>query len=54
MLFTASTRSRQEIEALAAEARRLRSDVKISISYRGPRPKSDPRQLEFDLPEPPL
>ena len=31
MLFTASIRSRQEIEALAAEARRLRSDVKISI-----------------------
>jgi|SRR5215471_2648886 len=31
VLFTASIRSRQEIEALAAEARRLRSDVKISI-----------------------
>ena len=54
VLFTASTRSRQEIEALAAEARRLRSDVKISIRYRGPRPRSDPRQLELDLPEPPL
>ena len=31
MLFTASTRSRQEIEDLAAEARRLRSDVEIFI-----------------------
>ena len=30
-LFTASTRSRQEIEALAAEARRLRPDVKSFI-----------------------
>ena len=52
VLFTASTRSRQEIEDLAAEARRLRPDVKISI-----RPpamlRSDPRQLELDLePEP--
>ena len=51
MLFTASTRSRQEIKALAAEARRLRPDVKIFI-----RPsdgvatlRSDPRQLELDL-----
>ena len=31
MLFTASTRSRQEIEDLAAEARRLRPDVEIVI-----------------------
>ena len=31
VLFTASTRSRQEIEALAAEARRLRPDVEIFI-----------------------
>jgi hypothetical protein len=51
VLFTASTRSRQEVEALAAEARRLRPDVKIFI-----RPpdgaatlRSDPRQLELDL-----
>ena len=57
VLFTASTRSRREIEALAAEARRLRPDVKIFI-----RPsdgvatlRSDPRQLDLDLgPEPPL
>ena len=57
VLFTASTRSRREIEALAAEARRLRPDVKIFI-----RPpdgaamlRSEPRQLELDLgPEPPL
>ena len=51
VVFTASTRSRQEVEALAAEARRLRPDVKIFI-----RPpdgaatlRSDPRQLELDL-----
>ena len=51
VLFTARTRSRQEIEALATEARRLRPDVKIFI-----RPpdgaatlRSDPRQLELDL-----
>jgi hypothetical protein len=31
VLFTASTRSRQEIEDLAAEARRLRPDVEIFI-----------------------
>jgi len=31
VLFTASTRSRQEVEALAAEARRLRPDVEIFI-----------------------
>ena len=31
MLFTASTRSRQEIEELAAEARRLRPGVEIVI-----------------------
>jgi hypothetical protein len=31
VLFTASTRSRQEIEALAAAARRLRPDVEIII-----------------------
>ena len=61
MLFTASTRSRQEVEALAAEARRLRPDVKIFIrppdgaAYRAAMPRSDPRQLELDLgPEPPL
>ena len=55
VLFTASTRSRQEIEALAAEARRLRPDVKISIRYRGAMLSSGPRQLELDLePEPPL
>ena len=61
VLFTASTRSRQEIEALAAEARRLRPDVKIFIrppdgAARAARLRSDPRQLELDLerPEPPL
>jgi hypothetical protein len=59
VLFTASTRSRQEIEALAAEARRLRPDVKIIIrppdgAARAATLKSDPRQLELDLkPEPP-
>ena len=54
MLFTANTRSRQEIEALAAEARRLRPDVEIFIRYRGATLRSDPRQLELDLdPEPP-
>ena len=31
VLFTASTRSRQEIEDLAAEARRLRPNVEIII-----------------------
>jgi hypothetical protein len=31
VLFTASTCSRQEIEDLAAEARRLRADVEIII-----------------------
>ena len=31
VLFTASTHSRQEIEDLAAEARRLRPDVEIVI-----------------------
>ena len=31
VLFTASTRSRQEIEDLGAEARRLRPDVEIFI-----------------------
>jgi hypothetical protein len=46
VLFTASARSRQEIEELAAEARRLRPDVKISI--RPPATlRSDPRQLEL-------
>ena len=55
MLFTASTRSRQEIEALAAEARRLRPDVKIFIrppngaAYHAATLRSDPRQLEIDL-----
>ena len=60
VLFTASTRSRQEIEALAAEARRLRPDVKSFIrppdgaAYRAATLRSDPRQLELDLePEPP-
>jgi hypothetical protein len=55
VLFTASTRSRREIEALAAEARRLRPDVKIFIrppdgaAYRAATLRSDPRQLELDL-----
>ena len=55
VLFTASTRSRQEIEALGAEARRLRPDVEIIIrppdgaAYRAATPRSDPRQLELDL-----
>jgi hypothetical protein len=31
VLFTASTRSRREIEDLAADARRLRPDVEIVI-----------------------
>jgi len=31
VLFTADTRSRREIEDLAAEARRLRPDVEIFI-----------------------
>jgi len=31
VLFTASTRSRREIEDLAAEARRLRPDIEIVI-----------------------
>ena len=31
VVFTASTRSRQEVEALAAAARRLRPDVEIFI-----------------------
>jgi len=49
VLFTATTRSRQEIKALAAEARRLRPDVKIFI-----RPSDGvATQLELDLgPEP--
>ena len=61
VLFTASTRSRREIEDLAAEARRLRPDVEIVIrppdgaAYRAATLRSDPRQLELDLgPEPPL
>jgi len=61
VLFTASTRSRQEIEDLAAEARRLRPDVEIFIrppdgaAYCTATSRSDPRQLELDLePEPPL
>ena len=60
VLFTASTRSRHEVEGLAAEARRLRPDVKIFIrppdgaAYRAATLRSDPRQLELDLePEPP-
>ena len=48
VLFTASTRSRQEIEDLAAAARRLRPDVKIFIRAL----KSDTRQLELDLESP--
>ena len=61
VLFTASTRSSQEIEDLAAEARRLRPDVEIFIrppdgaAYCTATSRSDPRQLELDLePEPPL
>jgi len=61
VLFTASTRSRQEIEALAAETRRLRPDVKIFIRppdgavYPAATIRSDPGQLELDLgPEPPF
>ena len=49
VLFTASTHSRQEIKDLAAEARRLRPDAKISIRHRGAMPRGDPRQLELDL-----
>ena len=37
VLFTASTRSRREIEDLAAEARRQRPDVEIVI-----RPPAEP------------
>ena len=48
VLFRASTRSRQEIEDLAAAARRLRPDVKIFIRAL----KSDTRQLELDLESP--
>jgi hypothetical protein len=61
VLFTASTRSRQEIQDLAAEVRRLRPDVEIIIRppdgavYRAATLGSDPRQLELDLgPDPPL
>ena len=36
VLFTATTRSRREIEDLAAEARRLRPDVKIVAAACGP------------------
>ena len=60
VLFRASTRSRQEAEDLAAEAWRLRPDVKIffrppdGVAYGAATPGSDPRQLELDLgPEPP-
>ena len=58
VLFTASTRSRQKIEGLASEARRLRPDVEIIIrspdgAVRAVTKRSDPRQLELDLePEP--
>ena len=61
VLFTANTRSRQEAEDLAAEAWRLRPDVKIFIrppdgaTYGAATPRNDPHQLELDLePEPPL
>jgi len=61
VLFRASTRSRQEAEDLAAEAWRLRPDVKIfirppdGVAYGAATLRSDPRQLELDLgPEPPL
>ena len=61
VLFRASTRSRQEAEDLAAEAWRLRPDVKIFIrppdgaAYHAATLRSDPRQLELDLgSEPPL
>jgi hypothetical protein len=61
VLFRASTCSRQEAEDLAAEAWRLRPDVKIfirppdGVAYGAATLKSDPRQLELDLgPEPPL
>ena len=61
VLFTASTRSRQEAEDLAAEAWRLRPDVKIFIrppdgaTYGAATPRTDPHQLELVLePEPPL
>ena len=49
VLFTASSGSRHETEALAAEARRLRPDVRIFI-----RPSDGvATQLELDLgPEP--
>ena len=55
VLFRASTRSRQEAEDLAAEAWRLRPDVKIfirppdGVAYGAATLRSDPRQLELDL-----
>ena len=60
-LYYNGGRARQEIKALAAEARRLRPDVKIfirpsdGVAYGAATLRSDPRQLELDLgPEPPL
>ena len=50
VLFTTNTRSRQEAEALAADALRLRPDVKIFIRPPdGVAYGADPRQLELDL-----
>jgi hypothetical protein len=50
VLFTTNTRSRQEAEALAADAWRLRPDVKIFIRPPdGVAYGADPRQLELDL-----
>ena len=50
VLFTTNPRSRQEAEALAADAWRLRPDVKIFIRPPdGVAYGADPRQLELDL-----
>ena len=54
VLFTASKRSRQKIEGLASEARRLRPDVEIIIrspdgAVRAVTKRGGPRQLELDL-----
>ena len=50
VLFTTNTRSRQEAEALAADAWRLRPDVKSFIRPPdGVAYGADPRQLELDL-----
>ena len=53
VLFTADMRSRRECEELAAEAWRLRPDVKIFM--RPPADaavRADPRQLELNLKPP--